>query len=179
MNESRVYIDQVNSGDRKEIIKLANESISLHQPWISAPLTPTMFKYYLKRISQSDHEGIAIRLKTNNHIVGVININNITRGSFLNASLGYYASKQYQGNGYMTEALNQATRFAFGSLGLHRIEANIQPSNQRSKNLVQRCGFEFEGVSRNFLYINGEWKDHERWALVDTRSTMERTANLS
>ena len=79
----------------------------------------------------------------------------------------------------MTEALNAVTQFAFRNMGLHRVEANIQPSNQRSRNLVQRCGFEFEGLSKKFLYINGEWKDHERWAIVDTRSTMDVIAHLS
>ena len=179
MTNSNVYIDKIHSGDRKEIIELANTSISLHQPWISAPVTSSMFKQYLKRISQNDHEGIAVRRETDHQIVGVININNIVRGSFLSASLGYYVSKTHQGHGYMTEALNAVTQFAFGNMGLHRIEANIQPSNQRSKNLVQRCGFEFEGTSKNFLYINGEWKDHERWAVVDTRSTMNILARLS
>ena len=179
MTDSRVYINKIHSGDRKEIIELANSSIGLHQPWISAPINSSMFKQYFKRISQNDHEGIAIRLEADNQIVGVININNIVRGSFLSASLGYYVSKLHQGHGYMTEALNAVTQFAFRNMGLHRVEANIQPSNQRSKNLVQRCGFEFEGLSKKFLYINGEWKDHERWAIVDTRSTMDIIAHLS
>jgi ribosomal-protein-alanine N-acetyltransferase len=54
----------------------------------------------------------------------------------------------------------------FGDLGLHRVEANIQPGNIRSTGLVQRLGFEKEGFSRRYLKIGGEWRDHERWALL-------------
>ena len=107
-------------------------------------------------------------------IVGVININNIVRGSFLSASLGYYSSAKHQGLGYMTEALELVVQFAFEQLGLHRIEANIQPDNRASRNLVQRCGFVLEGESKEFLYINGGWRDHERSVRTDTRHSLTR-----
>ncbi len=105
-------------------------------------------------------------------IVGVINLNNIVRGSFLNASLGYYAGLPYAGQGYMTSGLKAAVRFAFDGLGLHRLEANIQPNNAPSINLVKRCGFVNEGFSPNFLYIAGAWRDHERWAIHQHRDTL-------
>ena len=71
----------------------------------------------------------------------------------------------------MTEALQLVLRFAFDELGLHRIEANIQPNNYASRNLVQRCGFTLEGESKDFLFINGRWRDHERWVRVNARNS--------
>ena len=59
-----------------------------------------------------------------------------------------------------------AIDYAFNVLGLHRIEANIQPDNIRSINLIKRLGFTKEGFSQHYLYVNGEWRDHERWALT-------------
>ena len=102
-------------------------------------------------------------------ITGVININNIIRGSFLSASLGYYVGAPFAGRGYMREGLERVKRYAFIELGLHRLEANIQPGNERSLALVKRCGFEREGTSRDFLFIDGRWRDHERWTVIHDR----------
>ena len=74
----------------------------------------------------------------------------------------------------MTEALHLVVRLAFEEKGFHRIEANIQPNNHASRNLVQRCGFTLEGDSKDFLYINGRWRDHERWVRVDARNSLTR-----
>jgi ribosomal-protein-alanine N-acetyltransferase len=57
-------------------------------------------------------------------------------------------------------------RYAFRELQLYRVEANIQPGNRASLALAQRCGFTKEGFSRRYLQVNGEWRDHERWALL-------------
>ena len=66
----------------------------------------------------------------------------------------------------MAEGVALALDHAFTTLHLHRIEANIQPSNIASINLVKRLGFSNEGFSRQYLKINGKWRDHERWALT-------------
>ena len=104
--------------------------------------------------------------------MGVINLNNVVRGSFLNASLGYYVGAPYLGNGYMSQGLELLKRYAFNTMNLHRLEANIQPNNTRSIALVQRAGFTLEGLSEKFLFINGKWRDHERWSCVADRVSM-------
>ena len=172
MTAPRVYLRKVHGSDRGEIIDLARAGRALHDPWISPPRTPHAFRLYLRRTQREDHEGLLVCLQETHEIAGVINLNNIVRGSFLSASLGYYAAARLAGQGYMAEGLNLVKDYAFGELGLHRIEANIQPDNSRSINLVRRCGFEREGASRAFLFIDGAWRDHERWAFVDHRSTM-------
>jgi [ribosomal protein S5]-alanine N-acetyltransferase len=86
--------------------------------------------------------------------------------NFQNTYLGYYVDADYAGQGLMLEGLRLAIDHAFHKLDLHRIEANIQPENIPSINLVRRLGFTKEGFSRRYLKINERWCDHERWALT-------------
>ena len=98
--------------------------------------------------------------------MGSINVSEIVRGNFRSAYLGYQIAAPFAGQGYMTEALQLALRFAFRELGLHRVEANVQPGNAASIALVRRAGFTQEGFSRRYIKIGGRWRDHERWALL-------------
>ena len=167
-----VYLRKIKRGDEAEFTELMKASLSLHEPWISPPTDTTLFQYYLQRISQHDHEGYAVCLKADDAIAGAINLNNIVRGSFQSASLGYYVGAPFHGQGIMYAGLSKLINLACNTMGLHRLEANIQPHNVRSQKLVERCGFVREGMSKDFLYINGAWRDHVRWCYVDPRKSL-------
>jgi len=169
---SRVYLREVARQDRREFLALMQKSQRLHDPWITPPLTPSTFDRYVARTQRDDHQGLLICLEESDAIIGVVNVNNIIRGSFLSASLGYYAGAPYAGMGYMREGLEIAIHAAFEEQGLHRLEANIQPENIRSIRLVKLCGFHQEGVSKDFLYIAGSWRDHERWVIMHHRNSL-------
>jgi [ribosomal protein S5]-alanine N-acetyltransferase len=172
---NRVFIRRVTKQDEHEFTQLMKRSQALHEPWISPPTNAVLFKYYMQRLAREDHEGFVICRQGDQRIVGAININNIVRGSFQSASLGYYVGIEFQGEGYMAEGLGLLVNYAFTTLGLHRLEANIQPENVRSQKLVERCGFVKEGYSKDFLFINGAWRDHERWCCLHPRTGL-RTA---
>jgi AhpD family alkylhydroperoxidase len=95
----------------------------------------------------------------------------IVRGRFQSATLSYAAFAAAAGRGYMSEGLALVLRYAFCELRLHRLEANIQPGNEASLRLVARMGFRKEGYSPAMLFIDGDWRDHERWAI--TRETTD------
>lgn len=168
----RVELRPVVRADRREFLELTRSSERFHDPWISPPRTPLAFDHYLARLSRDDHDGQLVCLQGSGRIVGIINLNNIVRGSFLSASLGYYAAAAHAGHGYMQEGLGLIKRYALRSLGLHRLEANIQPENKPSIALARRAGFRYEGLSPAYLYINGAWRDHERWTYLDQRDEL-------
>lgn len=163
----RVAIRHVCPQDYDELAALAQDSAEMLQRWLSArENTREEFESYLQRFEQPTHEGFVICLRSTGAIVGGVNINNIVRGTLQNGTLGYTAYASTTGRGYMTEGLGLLIQHAFGELGLHRLEANIQPDNASSLNLVKRLGFEREGYASAFQFINGEWRDHERWAII-------------
>ncbi|OEU87486.1 acetyltransferase [Streptomyces abyssalis] len=162
-----VHVRHPASADYDELTALTRRSTGLHRPWIpQRETTPEAFADYLARIGQPTHEGFVICLRESGEIVGSVNINNIVRGSLQSGALGYVAYASTTGRGYMTEGLGLVIRYAFEELGLHRLEANVQPGNTRSSRLVERLGFRHEGHSPAFQLVDGEWRDHDRWAIT-------------
>lgn len=93
-------------------------------------------------------------------IIGKIKISNIVYGVFKNGIIGYSMDKDYQGRGYMKEALRMALKYARDELELHRLEASVLVDNERSKNVLTSCGFKEVGLNEKYLFINGGWRDH-------------------
>jgi ribosomal-protein-alanine N-acetyltransferase len=161
-----VALSQPSPADAAEFIDAARDSIPLHAPWLRLPDTPELFAAYLERAARDDQASYLIRHRECGSLVGVVNVNNIVRGGLQSGALGYGAFASHAGQGLMTRGMRAVLGSAFGDLGLHRVEANIQPGNTRSIGLVRRLGFEKEGFSRRYIKISGEWCDHERWALL-------------
>jgi ribosomal-protein-alanine N-acetyltransferase len=151
--------------DQDEFIARMRASRAVHRPWIAMPETPERYAQYVARAQDSRSAMFLACRVEDGAIVGFLNISEIVRGSLKGAFLGYGGVAEFAGQGYMTEAMRLVLREAFTRLGLHRLEANIQPENLPSIALAKRCGFELEGFSPRYLKIGGRWRDHERWAI--------------
>lgn len=151
--------------DEIAFIEAMKRSSRLHHPWVSPPKTPQEFYSYLNRYQMHNQKSFLLCNKSN-EIIGVFNINEIVLGVFQSAYLGFYAVEPYSGLGNMNHGLKLVLHKVFTELNLHRLEANIQPSNKSSINLVNRNNFYKEGYSPRYLKINNKWCDHERWAIT-------------
>jgi len=165
-DHSRVTLRLLTGADQDEFLRLAAVSAGLHHPWMSLPSTPQEFQAYRTRFDHVTAESLLICLRATGSIAGVVNINSIIRGRFQNGSLSYAAFAPTAGRGYMSEGLGLVLGYAFEKLRLHRLEAQIQPGNHASIGLVRRLGFRHEGHSPGLLFIDGAWRDHERWAIT-------------
>jgi ribosomal-protein-alanine N-acetyltransferase len=162
----RVVIRPVALRDSKRFLAAVAASGNLHKPWIAAPDTPAKFRAFAERSNTPVNQAFLVCRKDDGALVGVINVSNIIRGLFKSAFLGYYAFEGQQGQGLMKEGLDAVVKHAFTKMKLHRLEANIQPGNAPSLALVKACGFAKEGFSPRYLKVRGQWRDHERWAIV-------------
>ena len=142
------------------------QSRARHHPWAAPPDSRKKFRAYVQRADSDSHRGFLVVLRNSGEMVGVINLGNIIRGLLQGAYVGYYAFAPHAGKGLMREGMQLVLKEAFQKLKLHRLEANIQPGNERSIRLVRRCGFVREGFSRRYLKVGRRWRDHERWAIL-------------
>ena len=163
---SRISLRAPTNEDEAEFVAGARRSGSIHRPWVTPPITPADYRAYLDNMVGPANAPLLVCLRGTGALVGVFNITNIVRGPFRSAYLGYYVFAGYEGQGLMSAGLRAVVRLAFGTLRLHRLEANIQPGNAASIALVKACGFALEGYSPRYLKIGGRWRDHERWARV-------------
>ncbi|MCA9751215.1 MAG: GNAT family N-acetyltransferase [Gemmatimonadetes bacterium] len=137
----------------------------LHGSWVKAPSTSEQFRAFVRRGRAPTHECHLV-LDLAGELVGVVNISEIVRGVFLSGYLGFYAFTPNAGRGLMRAGLRLVVDRAFREYELHRLEANVQPGNLRSRGLVESLGFRLEGFSPRYLKIAGRWRDHERWAIT-------------
>jgi ribosomal-protein-alanine N-acetyltransferase len=161
---ARVELSTPGPRDEADFVAAMVASAGVHRPWLFPPTTPAAYREYLARLGERKH-GFLARRVDDGALVGWLNLSDIVRGALQGANLSYGGVAAFRGQGYMSEALDLVLHEAFVTLGLHRLEANIQPGNAGSLALVRRAGFKLEGFSPGYLKIDGDWRDHERWAL--------------
>ncbi|MFO1415121.1 MAG: GNAT family protein [Burkholderiales bacterium] len=167
---TRVYLRPPAATDAAAFVAAARASRRHHGPWTSPPDTRARFALYVGRYAgdpaTAKDVGFLVFRREDDALVGVFNFSEIVRGVFRSTYLGYYGFAPHAGQGYMTEGMALALDVAFRRLGLHRVEVNIQPTNERSLALARRVGFRREGYSPRYVKIAGRWRDHVRFAIL-------------
>ena len=139
--------------------------------WPADDLTRGAFRRRLRRyhteIRDDNAYPFLIFHSADGTLLGGVTVSNIARGMTQSATIGYWMGEDHAGRGHMAEALKALGPFAFRTLNLHRLEAACLPNNARSIRLLEKLGFQREGLARGLVCINGQWRDHVVFALLN------------
>lgn len=120
----------------------------------------------VKQREEDKEYSFGIFLKDSGKLIGEVSLFHIFRGALQRCLIGYSLDKQYNGKGYATEAVSLAVDFAFKELKLHRIDAGVMLNNIGSMRLLEKVGFHREGIEQKGVKINGQWEDHQIFAII-------------
>jgi [ribosomal protein S5]-alanine N-acetyltransferase len=184
-----LYLRPAQAGDYSawsNLREISREFLTPWEPtWPADDLTRGAFLRRLRRqaeeMARDESFAFLIFEEGSDVLLGGITLGGIRRGVAQAASLGYWMGAPYAGRGHMTRTVAVVAAFGFSSLRLHRLEAACIPSNIASATLLERNGFQREGFARAYLCINGDWRDHYLFGLLEVdaaRSQAQRGSNL-
>ncbi len=146
------------------------------EPFVHAADSLSAYRGWIAKGNRVDIEQFLVCSRDDDTIFGFVNLNNMAGGALQSAALGWASFVVSERRGHLTDGVAMILEVAFSQLRLHRLEANIQPTNHRSRRLAIRGGFRLEGFSPRYLQVDGVWQDHERWAVLaeDWRASRNR-----
>lgn len=121
-----------------------------------------------RRWEQDEAYCFHVFLNETDELVGTVDLVFVKRGPLQSAMLGYELDQAHNGKGLMTEAARLCIAFGFEHAKFHRIEAGAMPRNEGSNRVLEKLGFTLEGLNRKIVQINGEWEDHNLWAMLES-----------
>ena len=170
-----LYLRPAVAADFPAWAQLRAESRAFLTPWEPTwpddDLTRAAFRRRLRRQSEDmardDSFAFLIFDSGSDALLGGLTLGGIRRGVAQAGTLGYWMGARHAGKGRMTRAVAAAVRYGFATLRLHRIEAACLPENVASMTLLERNGFQREGLARGYLRIDGAWRDHMLYGLLE------------
>ena len=136
---------------------------SLHQPPSLVSYVRMLAGAYRQRVRR---QGLSWVIVFGGELAGQLTVGSIVRGSNRSALIGYWIDEKFAGRGIVPTALAMAADHGFRVVGLHRLEAGVQPENHASRRVMEKLGFREEGLRRGLVHINGAWRDHLCYALT-------------
>lgn len=170
-----VYLRHPGPSDYDAWADLRASSAEFLKPWEPVwprdDLTRPAYRARLRRYQGEIRAGTGfpyfVLRRGDDCLVGGITLGNIRRGASQSGQIGYWTGEGHAGQGYMSQALELLCDHAFTRVGLHRLEAACIPGNTRSERILEKCGFQREGLLAGYLKINGEWRDHHLYARIN------------
>ncbi|OCT12286.1 alanine acetyltransferase [Paenibacillus pectinilyticus] len=173
-NGENIYIRFIGKDDTEDLLALTQrnrthfEQVSpkRDESYYSQDFHEKMIEGWIKQREEDKRYVFGIFLKESDQLIGDISIFDIKRGPVQNCTLGYGLDQEHNGKGYMTEAIQLLLTFAFEEAKLQRVEAGVMPRNIGSIRVLEKAGFQREGLARKLLEINGTREDHVIFAML-------------
>ncbi|CAN5515386.1 GNAT family protein [soil metagenome] len=170
----KVFLRLPRLSDHKAWSELRTQSASFLKPWEPTwpedDLTRAAFRNRLGAYARELEVGEAFPFfmfrRDDAKLIGGVRLFHIRRGVAQSAVLGYWIGQPFARRGYMLDGVRAAVGYAFGEMGLHRLEAACMPENAASASVLLKSGFLEEGYAPAYLKINGEWRDHRLFGRV-------------
>lgn len=165
----RLALKVLGADDWREVLDFLNDGKEVFEKYEAARAPLFYTREFQMHILKNEYEAALrnaylryyIYEKENPYkIIGTVSYGNVLPDPYMSATLGYKISPDYQKKGYATEAINASMEMAYKHLNLHRIIAYVQVENKASIRVLEKCGLQCEGLCKEVLHINGEWKDH-------------------
>jgi len=172
----RLVLRPLEAADRPAFVRAQEVSHEFWAPWSPAADVDSpeaLFDRQLARTLTGLETGKDLRLAAfldDGRLAALLGLNEIVRGAFHNAYAGWRVAADVLRQRIGTEAVAALLDVAFApppqGAGLHRVQANVIPSNVASLRLAERVGFRREGLAQAYLQIAGRWQDHVMFAKV-------------
>ncbi|MGJ1421607.1 GNAT family N-acetyltransferase [Sphingobacterium spiritivorum] len=162
LETNRLKLRRADLNDIKELFALRSDPQIMK--YIPRPVATGLeevsehIKIVDEKISSNEIINWAITLKDDPKMIGTIGYYHI-KSEHYRAEIGYMLLPDFQGNGYITEAINQVANYGFTKMGLHSIEALIDPENIASAKVLEKCNFVKEGYFKENEFYNGKFID--------------------
>jgi [ribosomal protein S5]-alanine N-acetyltransferase len=171
---SRVVIRTLQVEDARNLVKLiknnkvfwADTEPKRKDSYYTVEVQRELIKQSLASMQNGTGYAFGIFSKKNGHLIGDISLYEVRKSPFQSGIVGYSIDKREVGKGYATDSLMLALSFAFEQIGLHRVVAGVMPRNHASIRVLEKAGFQKEGLLRENVCINGVWENHYQYSIL-------------
>ena len=174
MADGQTRIRLVSLDDVAELSELIRANIAHLRPWQPARdedyFTEKRQFELAKRALKNYESGASVPFvieSSRAEILGRLTLSGVTRGALQSCALSYWVRADRLQEGHATRAVQEAVVIAFKTLGLHRMQAETLPENRASQIVLERAGFALFGMAPKYLRINGDWRDHFMFQLLN------------
>lgn len=175
LKAQNIYIRLLTLNDADDLLQLEKDNQEFFQTYTmkrspdyyTIDFQKDLINQKIEKSKKDSEYNFGIFKIDHDELIGTIGLFHILRGALQSAIVGYSLSKNHNGKGYATEALKLVLDYGFTTLTLHRIEAGAMPHNIGSIRVLEKAGFEKEGISKSNVKINGKWEDHQVLAIIN------------